>query len=443
MTFNKIIKSQAFKDFSIIIFILGLATILFHITDWDIAVERYFYSNEKGWLLQYSPFWDFLYKFGIFPGYIFALSGLIMISLSYWNAKFLKYRKPAILMVFTLIIGPGLLVNLIFKDHMGRPRPRDIKEFSGTEQFICVCVKGDSIEGKSFPCGHCAMGFYMAIPFLFLRNRRKIMAYSFLGIGIIYGIIIGIARMMAGGHFLSDVIWAGGLVWITALIGFYLFKVDRPIEIPVLSQERQKKRARVVTFLVAILLPVITAGIIIATPYISKKSLIVNNSDLRKSKTKVILADMMDATVHIKNDTSFQVNYKVNGFGFPNSKIRGTWITGDTGKYTIQALGWFTEVKNDILLKIPMVDSIIYIIKINGGKIYCDLPEKGLTSFSFTVNEGNIYLKMNSNLLTLVGDSSKVENKKFKKLDYLKQKPKQWSGNLIEYHVIEGKIIIE
>jgi hypothetical protein len=242
---------------------------------------------------------------------------------------------------------------------------------------------------------------------------------------------------------LSDVIWAGGLVWITALIGFHWFKIDKPIEVPVLSMEKQKKRARVVTFLVAILLPVITAGIIVATPYISKKSLIVNNSDLRKSKTKVILADLKDATVHIGNDTSFQLNYKVNGFGFPNSKIRGAWIAGDTGKYTIQALGWFTEVKNDIFLKVPMVDSISYIIKINGGKIYCNLPEKGLTSFSLTVNEGNAYIKMSSNRLTLVGDSSKVENKNLKKMDFLKQKPKQWTGNLIEYYVSEGKIIIE
>lgn len=45
------------------------------------------------------------------------------------------------------------------------------------------------------------MGFYLAIPYLFYRGRKKFIARSFLITGLLYGTLIGIARMMAGGHF--------------------------------------------------------------------------------------------------------------------------------------------------------------------------------------------------------------------------------------------------
>ncbi|MCX6249694.1 MAG: phosphatase PAP2 family protein [Bacteroidetes bacterium] len=376
MKFTKFIKNQAFKDFAIIILLLGVITLVFRYTNTDIALQRYFYSPEKGWLLQYKPFWDFIYRFGIFPGYFLAFAGLIMITLSYWNVKYIHYRKASMVLVFTIVVGPGVLVNLLLKDHTGRPRPREITEFGGTEKYVCVCEKGDTNEGKSFPCGHCSMGFYLAIPYLFLRNRKRLLACSFLVLGIGYGVIIGIARMMAGGHFASDVLWAGGLVWLIALTGHYLFRVDKPIEMKILSSEDQKKKARRITLAMGILLPIITIGLLLATPYISSKQFHVTNSELAKIRPRVILFDLKNASVRILPDTAFHLEYKVNAFGFPNSKIRGHWTIGDTCRYTFESMGWFTELKNEVKLALPVRDSCSFLIRINKGKIINDLPEK-------------------------------------------------------------------
>jgi len=375
MKFSEIIKSRAFKDFSIVLLIMGIITLVFRLTDADIALQRYFYSPEKGWLLQYKPFWDFLYRYGIFPGYFLAFAGLIMITLSYWNVKYINYRKAAIVLIFTIIVGPGLVVNLLLKDHTGRPRPREITEFGGTEKFICVCEKGATNDGKSFPCGHCSMGFYLAIPYLFLRNRKKILAYSVLALGVGYGIIIGIARMMAGGHFASDVLWSGLIVWLIALTGYYLFRVDKPIEVPVLSSADQKKKARRVTLAMGILLPVITLGLILATPYFSSKEFHLTNAEFDSLRPRVILLDLGNATVRITVDTAFRLEYKVNAFGFPNSKVRGHWTTGDTCRYFFENMGWFTELKTDVKLKIPLADSCTFLIRINKGRIINDLPK--------------------------------------------------------------------
>ena len=375
MKFNKIIKTRAFKDFSIVLLLMGIVTLVFRLTDADIALQRYFYSPEKGWLLQYRPFWDFIYRFGIFPGYFLAFAGLIMVTLSYWNVKYIQYRKASMVLIFTMMIGPGLLVNLVLKDHAGRPRPREITEFGGAEKFVCVCEQGATNEGKSFPCGHCSMGFYLAIPFLFLRNRKKILAYSVLAVGVGYGIIIGIARMMAGGHFASDVLWAGLIVWLVALCGYSLVRAGKPIEIPVLSSSDQKKNAKRITLFMGILLPVITLGLMLATPYISSKEFHLTKAEFARIGPRAILFDLGNSTLRMVPDTAFRLEYRVNAFGFPNSKLRGRWTTGDTCRYVFETMGWFTELKNSVTLKIPLADSCTFLVRINKGPIINDLPE--------------------------------------------------------------------
>ena len=375
MKFGEIIRTRAFREFSIILMLMGIITLVFRLTDADIALQRYFYSPEKGWLLQFHPIWDFIYRFGIFPGYFLAFGGLVMITLSYWNVKYINYRKASMVLIFTMIVGPGLIVNLVLKDHTGRPRPREITEFGGAEKFLCVCEKGATNEGKSFPCGHCSMGFYLAIPYLFLRNRKKILAYSVLAVGIGYGIIIGIARMMAGGHFASDVLWAGLIVWLIALSGYYLFRVDKPTVIPVLSSTEQKKKARRITLAMGILLPVITLGLMLATPYISSKEFHLTNAEFVRLGPRVILFDLGNSTVTLLADTAFRLEYKANAFGFPNSKLRGHWTTGDTCHYFFETMGWFTELKTDVKLKIPLADSCTFLVRINEGRIINGLPE--------------------------------------------------------------------
>jgi membrane-associated PAP2 superfamily phosphatase len=45
--------------------------------------------------------------------------------------------------------------------------------------------------------------------------------------GLFYGALMGLTRMIQGGHFLTDVIWAGCLVYLTGLFLYYLFGLDR------------------------------------------------------------------------------------------------------------------------------------------------------------------------------------------------------------------------
>jgi lipid A 4'-phosphatase len=51
-------------------------------------------------------------------------------------------------------------------------------------------------------------------------NRRK---FGIL-ISILFGTIIGMVRILQGGHFFSDVLFAGIIVWFVAELVHYLFK---------------------------------------------------------------------------------------------------------------------------------------------------------------------------------------------------------------------------
>ncbi len=442
MNLKKIVQNAAFKDFRNIGLLLALTTLLFHLTDLDIAVQKFFYSPAQGWQLEREPFWDFIYRFGIFPGYMLVVASLLLIAASSWSEKFIKFRKAAIIMVFTLIIGPGLLVNVTFKDHWGRPRPREIIEFGGTERFVPVCLRGSSaIDCKSFPCGHCSMGFYMAIPYLFLRKSRKGLAYSFLAVGICYGFIIGLARMMAGGHFLSDVIWSGGIVWVTALAGYYLFRFDKPLEISTLDNMQRIKNARVTTAIVGFILPVITVGLVLATPYTSTQTFSVDNRELKQAA--VVRADLRSAIVDIADGQSFQADYALHAFGFPNSKVRYKWALADNiGTYTIQYMGWFTEIKNNISLKLPMYQKRLYMINVESGRIKCSVSENAAADFRMYIGKGNIYLKGNDNI-ALVGDASKIANQTKLKLNVFSARPQNWNGTVLEFEIKDGKLQIE
>ena len=61
------------------------------------------------------------------------------------------------------------------------------------------------------------MGFYLIVPAFVCYRRRPWAAAGFLSFGLVYGGVIGLARVVAGGHFPSDVLWAGGIVYFTAL----------------------------------------------------------------------------------------------------------------------------------------------------------------------------------------------------------------------------------
>ena len=215
------------RDFLPPVALLMVGTALIAVLGLDISWERHFYQQGIWVGRELNP-WRFLYRFGVWPAYLCGGAALITLLAGYFSAGLARYRRSALFLVLLLAIGPGLLVNTVFKDHWGRPRPSQLQLFDGREKmpYHQVWERGVSGQGHSFPSGHASAAFYLMCPYFLLRRRTRRWAWLALAAGIGYGLVMGVARMAQGGHFPSDVLWAGGIVYLTGLFLSLWLRLD-------------------------------------------------------------------------------------------------------------------------------------------------------------------------------------------------------------------------
>lgn len=165
-------------------------------------------------------FFELMYKYGVVPAQITcSVAGLIFI-LSFYRHKLLSLRIPAAVICLNLIIGSGIISHFILKESWGRPRPRQVVEFGGKQKFHPYFIPGTKPQpepSKSFPSGHSTTGFYFfCLYFLGKRYNKKALKLSGLILGFALGGMLSLARVMQGGHFVSDVLMGALIMWETA-----------------------------------------------------------------------------------------------------------------------------------------------------------------------------------------------------------------------------------
>ncbi len=115
--------------------------------------------------------------------------------------------RALIFLLSAFLLGPGLLVNVVLKDHWGRPRPIDVIEFGGNQHFVAWWdPRGDCPSNCSFVSGDVSTAFWTIAPAALVPPPWQALAYAS---AISFGIAMGAFRIMAGGHFFSDVVFAG------------------------------------------------------------------------------------------------------------------------------------------------------------------------------------------------------------------------------------------
>lgn len=126
--------------------------------------------------------------------------------------------RAGIYVLLVLLLGCGLLVNLVLKDGWGRPRPRQVEQFGGAMSYLPPWRMGEPGTGKSFPSGHVAVPAACTCLWLLWRRRRPRLAGWCLGLSLALAAWIGAARMLALGHWLSDVLWSVVLMVVVAAL---------------------------------------------------------------------------------------------------------------------------------------------------------------------------------------------------------------------------------
>lgn len=206
------------RSLYVLLFSLIVATVVCAFLNIDIKMASLFYQPGSGFPIGKLPPWKYLYDFGVYPAYTMGAVALLIALAGYFKVSLRSVRRQALFIAILLIIGPGILVNSIFKDHWGRPRPVRVDIFGGNLSFHQPWQPGPASKNASFPAGHPSAAFYMSAPYFVMREksqRRK--ALLWLWGGILYGVVMGIARIIQGGHFVTDVIWSAGFVYLTAM----------------------------------------------------------------------------------------------------------------------------------------------------------------------------------------------------------------------------------
>jgi membrane-associated PAP2 superfamily phosphatase len=205
--------------------IVAASTVVFWFSDWDLTVAHFFYApvtGAKHWFLDDFPLWKLFFYDGVpYLAALVLVGGLLIIVLSTVLLRWYRLRLSAAYVLLVFLLGPGLLVNSVFKDHWGRARPVQVVELGGAQAYTPPVYFVSDGHGRSFPSGHSSIGFaFIAFWFLW-RKRKPGWARAALAVTLLFGCTIGLTRMAAGGHFLSDVMWSAWMPLFAAWVLYY------------------------------------------------------------------------------------------------------------------------------------------------------------------------------------------------------------------------------
>ena len=116
----------------------------------------------------------------------------------------------------SLALGPGLLVNVVLKEHSQRPRPVQTLDLGGQWEFRpWYRFDGQCERNCSFVSGEAASAFWTVAPAMLAPPPVRPVAVAG---ALLFGAATAALRMAFGGHYLSDVLLAGLFTLLIALI---------------------------------------------------------------------------------------------------------------------------------------------------------------------------------------------------------------------------------
>ncbi len=208
---------------------LALALLCAVFTVWpqlDLRVSRHFVSDGVWWgnaqVLVLA-----VYEAVPWVGRALALACLFLVLFGLWRPQQLPrhWRRRAAGLGLLMLLGVGGVVNGALKEGWGRARPVTMQAFGGVQPFTPALRPTFGCQTNcSFVSGHAATGFAVLGLGLFggAAMRRRWWAY-----GMLAGLVVGFGRIAQGGHFLSDVLFAGWAMWATALVLRQLWLLHR------------------------------------------------------------------------------------------------------------------------------------------------------------------------------------------------------------------------
>ncbi len=179
----------------------------------DLRISRYFHgivdTAGNTFSLRFSETLMLARDTGLWISTLLVVAAVatLVIKLLLPRRKMVMPGRAALFLIATIALGPGLLVNVLLKEHWDRSRPIDVKQLGGVETFVPWWdTRGDCGGNCSFVSGDVSGAFWTLAPAALAPPQWRAVAY---GAALTFGVAMATARVVVGAHFVSDTIFAG------------------------------------------------------------------------------------------------------------------------------------------------------------------------------------------------------------------------------------------
>ena len=170
-------------------------------------VMKLFGVNAQPWVQHLRDAARVVIALLVAPAFLAVLGKLLMP-----HRRMLIEGRSALFLIATLALGPGVLTNVVLKEHWGRSRPIDVQQYGGTDRFVPWWdPRGECTENCSFIAGEPSGAFWTMAPAALAPVELQPLAF---GLAIAFGVAMGVLRIAGGAHFFSDVVFAGVLTYL-------------------------------------------------------------------------------------------------------------------------------------------------------------------------------------------------------------------------------------
>ncbi|HET8948151.1 MAG TPA: phosphatase PAP2 family protein [Candidatus Polarisedimenticolia bacterium] len=367
-----------------LLFAAGIALLL----PWariDPAVSRFFYrpATPSGPWQDAAPLpWGLLAGVTTWVAVALAMTG-IGLAVRAWRARPSGPAEPpsmraALVVLLGLALGPGLLVNVILKDHCHRPRPRQTLGLGGDFTYVAPLRIGP--VGKSFPCGHSAVGFACIALAGVVEARRRGARAAIVAGSLALGALLGLGRIATGAHFASDVLWSGILTCATVmLVEAALTRVParRTTGDPSAPAARTSAPAARTSWVAAggLLAVAAMGSALLCFPFrhdASPHALAVTAGPATTLEARIEVGHAR-LVVLPSGEAALTVESHHDGFGVPWGRVdESIRQDGETARYRLAPRGWFADLEGTTILRVPASSVARVAIFVEDGHLTVD-----------------------------------------------------------------------
>jgi membrane-associated PAP2 superfamily phosphatase len=194
----------------------------------DLWFSGLFHEPGARFPLANDPLLDGLRSFGkiIVPAVGVAAVAALLLKLALPRNKIPLSANSALFLLWSLALGPGLIVNAILKANWGRPRPTWVIPFGGNLPFVDAWdISGYCTRNCSFVSGEGSGAMWLvALALIAPPAWRRPTAIVTAAIAF----AVSLNRVVSGGHFLSDVLVGWGMTLTTIAVMYQLIVIRHP-----------------------------------------------------------------------------------------------------------------------------------------------------------------------------------------------------------------------